>query len=93
MSQNKKILEHIQKYGSISSLEAFEKYRITRLSGRIFDLREQGYNIVTDMKKGENGTYAVYRLNDVSSPSIHGKCLGKEYLKCVLKGIKDSEKK
>lgn len=63
MTQNETILEHIKKNGSITSLEAFELYRITRLSGRIHDLRAQGYKITTEKRKAQNGAmYAVYRL-------------------------------
>lgn len=63
MTQNETILEHIKKNGSITSLEAFELYRITRLSGRIHDLRAQGNNITTEKVKAKNGAiYAVYKL-------------------------------
>lgn len=64
MNQNKTVLQHMEKYGSISSYEAFDKYRITRLSARIHNLREEGYNIITE-NKVKNGThYAVYRLEE-----------------------------
>ena len=39
------ILNHLRKQKSITSIEAFELYRITRLSAAIFTLRQQ-YNIV-----------------------------------------------
>lgn len=35
-----KVLEHLQKYGSITSWEAIEKYGATRLSSIIFNLRK-----------------------------------------------------
>lgn len=44
-SQNQLILGHLQKYGSITSMDAFKKYDITRISARIYDLRERGYDI------------------------------------------------
>lgn len=47
------ILDHIQNHGSITDMEAFE-LGICRLSGRIFDLREKGYNIKTEYIKGKN---------------------------------------
>jgi len=53
MTQCEMILEHIQKHGSITDMEAFQ-LGICRLSGRIFDLREKGYNIHTEMIKGKN---------------------------------------
>ena len=64
MNQNKTVLQHMEKYGSISSYEAFEKYRITRLSARIHDLREQGFNITTENKVKKGTHYAVYRLEE-----------------------------
>ena len=63
LSQEDVIARHLEKHGSITSMEAFETYRITRLSGRIFDLRQRGMDIVTDMVYGKGGIkYAVYRV-------------------------------
>ena len=63
LSQEDVIARHLEKHGSITSMEAFEQYKITRLSGRIFDLRAKGMDIVTDMVYGKGGTrYAVYRV-------------------------------
>ena len=39
------ILDHLQQYGSITSLEAIELYHCTRLSQYILLLRKDGYNI------------------------------------------------
>ena len=41
------ILNHLMQFGSITTWEAIQQYGITRLSGRIFDLRKAGYNIIT----------------------------------------------
>ena len=49
-----RILNHLKKYGSITSIEAFKYYSITRLSARIKELRDKGYDIVTMMIEGEN---------------------------------------
>lgn len=69
ISQANKILEYMKKHGSITSLEAFQKIGCTRLSGRIFDLKRRGYNIVKDMqdvptRTGETTRVAVYRLEE-----------------------------
>lgn len=46
-------------------MEAFAEYSITRLSGRIHELRAQGYKITTGKEKARNGAiYAVYRLEE-----------------------------
>lgn len=39
------ILEHLLEHGSITSLEAIEKYKCTRLSQYILLLRKEGYEI------------------------------------------------
>ena len=42
------ILEHLQEHGSITSLEAIEKYHCTRLSHYIYLLRKDGYVIESE---------------------------------------------
>ena len=39
LSQNRQIQKHLSKHGEISTWTAFKKYNITRLSARIWDLR------------------------------------------------------
>ena len=39
------ILKHLQEHGSITSLEAIQKYKCTRLSQYILLLRKEGYKI------------------------------------------------
>ena len=65
-SQLDLVLNHLYFFKEITNMEAFERYGITRLSGRIFDLREKGVGIVTDYreKKGKSGRYGVYKLED-----------------------------
>jgi hypothetical protein len=41
MTQRERVLRHIEDYGSISSLEAFREYGITRLSAIIWLLRHE----------------------------------------------------
>lgn len=67
MSQKDTILRHLKTHTGITSMEAFELYGITRLSGRIFDLRQDGYNIVSMIRDvvnrfGEKCRVAEYRL-------------------------------
>lgn len=66
-TQSKQILEYMKKHGSITPLEALQHIGCLRLSGRIFDLRQEGYRIRTDMERvqtRDNGYafVAVYRL-------------------------------
>lgn len=65
-NQKQEVLRHIKRYGSITSMEAFEKYGITRLSAIIYILRRE-YEIVTIMRTsinryGNEVNYAEYRL-------------------------------
>lgn len=45
ITQKETILRHIREHGKITALEAAIKYKITRLSARVYDLRQDGYNI------------------------------------------------
>ena len=44
-TQNADVLWHLYNRDSITSMEAFSEYNITRLSARIYDLRRMGYAI------------------------------------------------
>lgn len=44
-SQREAILFHLQEVGFITTFEAFVEYGVTRLSARIFDLRQEGFEI------------------------------------------------
>lgn len=61
-SHNKAILNHLIKGNSITPIQALNMFGCFRLSGRIFDLRDQGYNIETNIKKMGHKRYAEYRL-------------------------------
>lgn len=50
MTQNDLILQHMRKNGSISQREAMLDYSIQSLTRRIADLREAGWDIVTEYK-------------------------------------------
>lgn len=67
MSDSEKILAYIQEHGSITSWEAIQHFRCTRLSGRIYDLRKRGLNITATTEEsvdanGEKVRYARYSL-------------------------------
>ena len=66
-TKKKKVLEHLIKYGTISSLEAFQYYNATRLSAIIFNLRKEGYVIENNWEEstnkfGEKSRYVRYEL-------------------------------
>lgn len=45
MPQWEQVLQHLKTYRSITTWGAITAYRITRLSGRIYELRRMGYKI------------------------------------------------
>lgn len=64
-TQNTELLEYLLTYGSITPLEALAKLGIYRLSARIFDLRQDGHNIETNIveekdRRGRRCRVAVY---------------------------------
>jgi hypothetical protein len=61
--QHTKIIkDHLKKHKSITTWEAIKKYKITRLSGRIFDLREAGVKIKSIWQESKGKRYVKYCL-------------------------------
>jgi len=58
MSQNQQILRALQRGECISPLDALDRFHCLRLGARIYDLRQQGYNIQRTLEN----RYAVYYL-------------------------------
>ena len=61
-TQENQILNHLKKHKFITSWEAIQEYRITRLSARIYELREKGYQIITKNVTENGKTFAEYSL-------------------------------
>ena len=61
-TQELQILNHLKKHKYITSWEAIQEYRITRLSARIYELREKGYQIITKNITENGKTFAEYSL-------------------------------
>ena len=83
--QNARVLRHLKKFGSITSMQAFQLYGITRLSGRIFDLRKCGVKIkdcfCEDVNRyGKTVRFKKYFIYSFEVPLIHQRSL--LYLKC-----------
>ena len=67
MNQAKKILDYMERHGSITPMEAMQELGIMRLGARIYDLKESGVKIITETvtgtnRDGERVRYARYRL-------------------------------
>ena len=66
-SHSERVLDYMNNFGSISSLEAFRDLGVTRLSAVIFNLKKAGYNITSNREKsinryGDTTYFARYRL-------------------------------
>lgn len=63
MTQMDIVKKHLDKYGSISPLEAQSNYNIWRLAAVVGRLKNRGIKVKTTMKKAPSGAkYAEYRL-------------------------------
>lgn len=63
MNQKQKILEHINRVGSITPLEALNLFGCLRLAARINDLKREGVEISTDRWITPGGAnVAIYKL-------------------------------
>ena len=67
VTQCQRILDYMDQFGSISTLEAFKDLGVARLASRIHDLKSMGYNIVSETRSsknrfGEDTHFKVYRL-------------------------------
>jgi len=67
LNKKQKVLRHLKETGSINPLEALREYSIMRLAAVIYDLKDEGYYIKTDIVKsrnkfGEKVSFAKYTL-------------------------------
>ena len=63
MTQMDIVKKHLQKYGSISPLEAQSNYNIWRLAAVVGRLKDRGVSIDMTMKRAPSGAkYAEYRI-------------------------------
>lgn len=66
-SQVDRVIEYMRTHGSITSMDAFEDLRITRLSAVIFRAKRLGYHIATVIETSERSDitfYARYSLEE-----------------------------
>lgn len=61
-SQKENVLEYLQRGNKITPLEALYQFGSFRLSAIIFELRQEGYNIITHNKTVDGKTFAEYEL-------------------------------
>lgn len=78
MTQAQQILSYMEHTGSIDPAEAFYELGVYRLGARIFDLRAEGYDIETEIRRKEGKRWAVYRLKKPLPGGQTGKRQGDE---------------
>lgn len=61
-TQKEQVLNHLSQYGSITTLIAFKRYVITRLSERIRELERDGHLINHTRITRSGRTYVAYSL-------------------------------
>lgn len=69
LNQKQKVLRHLKEVGSINPLMALKEYSIMRLAAVVYDLKDEGYSIETDIVKsknrfGEKVSFAKYTLKN-----------------------------
>lgn len=68
--QKQRVIDYINKFGSISSWEAYADLGITQLGARIDQLKKEGYNFKTEWESsknrfGEKTDYKRYYLENI----------------------------
>ena len=53
-TQNERILNYIEEFGSITQLDALRDLGVMRLASRVSDLRSKGYNIISKTEVVKN---------------------------------------
>lgn len=66
-TQCEKIIKYIKDFGYISAFRAFTDLGVTQLGARIYELKQDGYNFITETRKtknryGEPVHYKIYKL-------------------------------
>ena len=69
LSQKEKVLRHLKEVGPITPLDALHDYAIMRLTSRICELKDEGYDIKSELvssknKFGEKVSFSKYTLRD-----------------------------
>ena len=53
-TQNERILDYIDEFGSITQIEALRELGVMRLASRISDLKRKGYNVISTKETVKN---------------------------------------
>lgn len=65
LTQEDKVLQYLRDHGSLTTMEAVRALYIMNPQQRIRNLRNRGYDIVTEYEVSANGVrYGVYKLQE-----------------------------
>jgi hypothetical protein len=59
ISKEQQIKNHFKNHGTLTSLQAFKLYKVTRLAAIVFRMREAGY-LITSLQP-TNCNYVIYK--------------------------------
>lgn len=76
MTYKNMVFNHLQKYGEITTKEANEEYGIMRLSAIIYALRNEGYNIDTEL---------IHDTDRYNRDVVYGKYILREAKKDIIR--------
>lgn len=62
ITQRRQILDHLLKYGSITSWTAIQEYRCTRIAEYIRQLRAEGKDITSTWKESNGKRFVEYTI-------------------------------
>jgi hypothetical protein len=62
MTQEKLVLTHLKRHRTITPMQAWSRYSITRLADVVHKLRRHGHSVLTEPQRTGRTTYAKYRL-------------------------------
>lgn len=71
-TQNERILDYIEEFGSITQLEALKDLGVMRLASRVSDLRRQGYPIQSKVERVKNRYGETCRVKRYSMGDVNG---------------------
>jgi hypothetical protein len=66
MTQTELIRKHLLEGKPITPIEALNKFNCFRLSGRIYDLKSQGMNIISRTITSNGKSFAEYRAKSAT---------------------------
>jgi hypothetical protein len=74
MTQNDMVLDYLNRFGSITPIQAFADLGIMRLGARVWDLKREGHDIITETEHSVNRfglpvSYARYKIHTGVNPT------------------------